>query len=132
MTTPTDLEALVAAAEAMQKQAHAPYSKFRVGAALLAEDGQIYAGCNVENASYGATVCAERSAVSAMVAAGARRISAIAVVTDGPEPVMPCGICRQVLLEFADDTVVLAVTPSGEKQTTLAELLPEPFSDFKR
>jgi cytidine deaminase len=131
MTAPTELEALVAAAEAVQKQAHVPYSKFRVGAALLAEDGQIYAGCNVENASFGATVCAERSAVSAMVAAGARRIQAIAVVTDGPEPVMPCGICRQVLLEFADDTVVLAVTPSGEKQTTLVELLPEPFI-FKR
>lgn len=123
----SDLEELVNAARAVQKHAHAPYSRFRVGAAIRTTSGQTFVGANVENASYGATVCAERSAVSAMVAAGEREIEAVAVYTDADTPTMPCGVCRQVLLEFGPRCTVVAVTPSGRETTTLAELLPMPF-----
>ena len=85
----------------MRRRAHAPYSKFRVGAAVADEAGRIHVGCNVENASYGLTVCAERNAVAAAVAAGARRIVAVAVASGSRPPASPCGACRQVLAEFA-------------------------------
>ncbi len=126
-----NLDDLVAAALAVRAQAHAPYSRFAVGAALRAADGRTFVGCNVENASYGLTVCAERNAVAAAVAAGSRSFVAIVVATETSPPAAPCGACRQVLAEFGDLTVVL-VNPGGERRTTsLAELHPEPFRGWQ-
>ncbi len=122
-----DLESLIDEARAVAANAYAPYSGFHVGAALLAEDGSVHVGCNVENASYGLTVCAERSAVASAVAQGARRFRAVAIVTDGERPVGPCGACRQVLAQFAPDLVVVSETGGLRKQWTLGELLPVPF-----
>lgn len=117
-----------AAAKAME-QAYAPYSGFRVGAALLATDGAVVAGCNVENASYPAGVCAERVALGAAVAQGHREFLAVAIATEAEEPTPPCGVCRQALVEFAPDLVVLSVTRGGrEARWTLAELLPHAFT----
>ena len=121
------LEGLVEAARAVREQAYAPYSEFAVGAALLAE-GRVFTGVNVENASYPISVCAERNAVAAMVAAGGRRIDAVAVVTDGATPTPPCGGCRQCLWEFGPEAVVLAVALKGARaRWPLAELLPHAF-----
>ncbi len=123
------LKELVERARQVRENAHAPYSQFRVGAALRTPSGKVYAGCNVENASYGATSCAERSAVAAMVAAGEREITAIAVFTDADPPGMPCGICRQVLLEFGrPGTEIVAASPRDLRRITLERLLPEPFT----
>lgn len=121
--------ALVSAARAVRKRAHAPYSNFQVGAAVLDERGRIHTGCNVENASYGLTICAERNAVAAAVAAGARRLRAVAVVTKTTPPGSPCGACRQVLAEFgADDMAVLLASPAGPpEETNLGALLPRAF-----
>ena len=117
--------ALISAARTARGHAYAPYSGFQVGAAVLA-DGQVFAACNVENASYGLTICAERSAVFAAVAAGVRRIEAVAIVTDAPRPVAPCGACRQVLHEFGAEMPVILV--GGETVAThLKALLPAPF-----
>ena len=120
-------DSLVRAARAAQEHAYAPYSHFRVGAALEAEDGSVYAGCNVENASYGLTICAERAAVTAAVAAGARRLRRAVVVTDVDPPAAPCGACRQVLAEFGRGMTVEAVGPAATMRWTLAELLPAAF-----
>jgi len=122
-------EALLAAARAVRRRAHAPYSKFHVGAAVHDEHGRIHVGCNVENASYGLTVCAERNAVAAAVAAGARRIRAVAVASGARPPATPCGACRQVLAELGGpDTEVLTAGPSGAaRRTTLRALLPQAF-----
>ncbi len=129
MTVQAYLEALVAAARAVQPNAYVRASNFRVGAAVLSRDGRIFAGCNVENASYGLTICAERGAVGTAVAAGARDLVAVAVVTDLDEPARPCGACRQVLAEFGKDMqVILVGRGSGRRQLTLASLLPEPFT----
>jgi cytidine deaminase len=126
--------ALLRAARAVRRHAYAPYSGFQVGAAVVDEGGRIHVGCNVENASYGLTVCAERNAVAAAVAAGARAIRAVAVVTDARPPASPCGACRQVLAERgrADTTVYLA-GPRGSAAVThtLGALLPEAFT-FRR
>lgn len=120
---------LVAAARVVRENAYAPASKFLVGAAVLTDAGDIFVGCNVENASYGLTICAERSAICAAVAAGARHVVAVAVVTDLVKPARPCGACRQVLAEFGPEmTVLLAGSGSEVSATTLAKLLPEPFT----
>ncbi|GMV15074.1 MAG: cytidine deaminase [Polyangiaceae bacterium] len=125
--TELDLGALESLARSVREHAHAPYSDFRVGAAVRARSGKTYVGCNVENASFGATVCAERNAVAAAVAAGEREIVAVAVYTEADAPALPCGICRQVIQEFGPDAVVVSTTPTARKQTTLRELLPEAF-----
>jgi cytidine deaminase len=120
-------DAVLAAAQAVQAQAYAPYSRYRVGAALETEDGTIYVGCNVENASYGLTNCAERVAVGAAVSGGHRRFRRIVVVTDSDPPAPPCGACRQVLLEFGPDLVVESIGPHRSMRWVLHELLPASF-----
>ncbi|MCU0690785.1 MAG: cytidine deaminase [Polyangiaceae bacterium] len=123
-------DALVDAAREVQQLAYAPYSNFRVGAAVLGGSGLVFTGCNVENASYGLCLCAERSAIAAMIAHGERSPRAIAVVTEGPTPSPPCGMCRQVLAEFAEDLPIYLVsaTPGAFARTTsLSKLLPEAF-----
>ena len=116
---------------AARQHAYAPYSKFRVGAAVRV-DGKIYEGVNVENASYPMSVCAERNAIAMAVAAGGRVLEEVAVATEASPPSSPCGACRQVLREFATDpakVTVVAVNPAGERRSwTLAELLPDAFS----
>ena len=123
-----DWQPLLDAARAARERAYAPYSRFLVGAALLMEDGAIVPGCNVENRSYGLTVCAERGALSAAVAQGHGRPVAIAVVTDTSPPSAPCGMCRESLQELAPGAPVLLANLSGERvETTVSELLPRPF-----
>jgi cytidine deaminase len=117
---------LTAAAAAVRERAYAPYSQFRVGAALRAADGTIYAGCNVENASYGLTICAERNAIAQAIAAGMRDFTAVAVVTENG--VTPCGACRQVLVEFGSEmTVIVADTRGRRRIYALSELLLDAF-----
>jgi len=120
---------LVRAAEKAMKNAHAPYSKFRVGAAILTAKGQIYAGCNVENASYGMTNCAERTAIFSAVADSGPKleIRAVAVTNDQGVPCSPCGACRQVIYEFGPDAVILFQGAKGPRQAHITELLPEGF-----
>lgn len=122
------LAALRAAAFAAMEHAYAPYSKFRVGAALLTPDGQIVAGCNVENSAYPSGICAERVAVGAAVVRGLRTFTHVVVATEASSPTPPCGQCRQVLSEFAPACTVISVTRSGaEAEWPLADLLPSPF-----
>ena len=129
MLNPSTANQLIAAAQAARQHAYAPYSRFAVGAAVMDAEGHIHAGANVENAAYPQGLCAEASAIAHMVLAGGRRIVAVAVVGDGPQPVTPCGGCRQKLREFAaDDTPVLVAGPAGERaRYTLGELLPASF-----
>lgn len=122
------MNALRTAAEAARDLAYAPYSGFRVGAALETADGVIVAGCNVENASYGLTICAERSAVAAAVSAGHRRFVRLTLVSDAPDPIAPCGACRQVLAEFGTDLVVDSHGTTGSLRWTVRDLLPAGFS----
>jgi cytidine deaminase len=121
---------LIAAARHAYENAYAPYSNFRVGAALLLENGQIFSGCNVENASYGLTNCAERTAIfSAVSALGGKqvRIRALAVVNNREVPCSPCGACRQVISEFGPDADVFYIGPAGIQQSNMRELLPNSF-----
>ena len=122
-----ELLELLAAARQVRANAYAPYSGFLVGAAIRAESGRIFVGCNVENASYGATICAERSAVVQMVAAGEQRIVSVAIFVDAEALAMPCGMCRQVLGEFADDAAVVVANPQTQELFALADLLPHRF-----
>lgn len=124
--TDSVVDTLVAAATAVRERAYVPYSHFAVGAALMAADGTIYTGCNVENASYGLSICAERNAVFHAVAQGVREFGAIAVVTENG--VLPCGACRQVLAEFNPQLTVIVADVAGNRHSyTLAELLPYAF-----
>jgi cytidine deaminase len=123
------IAALFDAAAEVRNRAHAPYSGFAVGAAVRAQDGRVFVGCNVENAAYPSGTCAEQAAIAAMVAAGARKIEALAVVADGPRPVTPCGACRQRIREFASDsTQIHAGNLAGlRQQFSMADLLPHSF-----
>jgi cytidine deaminase len=126
--TPAERDALVAAATAARERSVAPYSGFHVGAALLASDGRVFGGCNVEAASYGLTCCAERTAVFKAVSEGVRSFRAVAVVTGAEEPTSPCGACRQVLWDQCRDIAVVMATTGGRlEETTLATLLPRAF-----
>lgn len=130
MDTKTAQKLVSKAIEAREK-AYAPYSKFKVGAAILTKDGTIFPGCNIENASYGATICAERTAVANMVSSGHTDPVAIAICYNETEFALPCGICRQVLSEFADQKedliVLMAKTDGTYQETTLSTLLPGAF-----
>ena len=119
---------LVRRAREVMQNAYAPYSHFRVGAAIEADDGSIHVGCNVENASYGLTICAERMAVGAAVAAGRQRLARLAVATAVEPPATPCGACRQLLAEFGLDLEIVTVGPTSERHWTLRDLLPEAFT----
>lgn len=119
-------EQLLETAVKMRGYAYVPYSHYAVGAALLAEDGRVFTGCNVENAAYGNTLCAERTALCKAISEGARKFTAIAIAAGGSAP-FPCGACRQSLYEFAPDLRVLVTWDGNVRMTTLRALLPEGF-----
>lgn len=120
---------LESAARAVREHAHAPYSRFKVGAAIRTASGAVFPGCNVENLAYPQGTCAEAGAIAAMCAAGERQIAAVLVIADAPDPVPPCGGCRQKLSEFAgpDVPVIMMTTDGAERTMTLGELLPGAF-----
>ncbi|KAL3993618.1 cytidine deaminase [Acanthocheilonema viteae] len=124
-----DIDALVTAARLAMDRAYCPYSNFTVGAALLTKDGKVITGGNVENASYGGTICAEQSAVVRAIAEGHREFRVIAVCTAAAEPSAPCGICRQFLIEFGDMKVIMTTSMSNKrKEMQLSQLLPISFT----
>jgi cytidine deaminase len=129
VTAPPTQAQLRAAALDVMRYAYAPYSGFRVGAALAATDTDIFVGCNVENAAYGSSVCAERSAVLAAVAHGVRDFHQLVIATDGEQPTPPCGACRQMLSEFTTRLEITSCTTRGaEQRWNLSDLLPYPFT----
>ncbi|HEY3661626.1 MAG TPA: cytidine deaminase [Chthoniobacterales bacterium] len=131
MGTEVDLDFLAARAWKARENAYAKYSHFAVGAALATSSGEIFVGCNVENASFGLTICAERVAVSSAIVAGHREFEAIAVAAETEEPVVPCGACRQFLAEFNRSMRVCCIGRGGASRTVLlSDLLPSPFSSF--
>lgn len=122
-----DYDVLVKAAHAARAHAYAPYSEFAVGAALQAKSGEVFVGCNIENLSFGLTLCAERNAIASAISSGLRDFVAIAIVTDSRQPPVPCGACRQVLAEFNPNLKVISATLSGDVQEfQLSDLLPHP------
>jgi homotetrameric cytidine deaminase len=122
---------LVSLAQSARQNSYSPYSGFAVGAAVLADSGKIYTGTNCESASYGASICAERAALTSAVSAGERRFTAVAVAA-GDKPVTPCGICRQLLAEFGDMLVICAAAEGSEyKKISLSELLPDAFKKLQ-
>ncbi|WP_245857216.1 cytidine deaminase [Petrotoga miotherma] len=121
------VEKLYEEAMKTRENAYAPYSNFKVGACLLSNDGEIFSGCNVENASYGLSICAERNAIFSAVAKGKREFKAMLIVAQGEAPVKPCGACRQVMAEFGDFDVYLANTKGKIEKTKVSELLPNAF-----
>jgi len=124
----SDYETLIAAARQTRENAHAAYSNFRVGAALRATSGRIFGGCNVENATYGLTICAERVAIFKAISEGERGFDAIAVVTDADSLTPPCGACRQLIWEFCGDIpVVLAILKGNSEVIAMRDLFPKPF-----
>lgn len=127
-----DKTALVKLAKEVKDLAYVPYSNFKVGAAILTESGKVYTGVNIENASFGATNCAERTAVFTAVAQGERKVKIVAIASDSDDFIYPCGICRQVLCEFGDDTMeILCSNKAGEvRKHTLGQLLPGAFREF--
>ena len=123
---------LIEKAKKARERAYAPYSKFKVGAALLAKTGKVYTGANVENATFGLTVCAERVALFKAITNGEKEFVKIAVVADRDKPITPCGACRQVLSEFAPDLKIICADLKGKiKRYSLRELLPDAFEKFK-
>ena len=128
---PHDWSQLIEAAWQAREHAHAPYSGFQVGAAVETADGRIYGGCNIENVSYGLTNCAERTAMFQAIANGAKKLVRMAVCADTPEPVAPCGACRQVMVELGPQMELLLINKSGKQlYTTVEELMPYCFDDF--
>jgi len=126
----SEYDALLAAARQSRENAHAAFSNFRVGAAVRATSGRIFGGCNVENATYGLTVCAERVAIWKAISEGERGFDAIAVVTDTPELASPCGACRQIIWEFCGDVPVVLANLKGRVEVMwMKELLPKPFDE---
>lgn len=122
------MDPLVAAARRARERAHAPFSRFHVGAAVEDADGRIYTGCNIENATYGLTVCAERVAIFKAVSEGARRLRRIAIVADTEALTPPCGACRQIIWEFCGDAEVILANLRGDTETLrMRDLLPRPF-----
>ena len=121
------IEEVLARAREVQERAYAPYSGFRVGAVLETPSGALFTGCNVESASFGLTLCAERGALVSAVAAGEREFNRLVLVTDGDEAVPPCGACREVLAEFRADLPIVSVAGQDRKEWTLDRLLPGPF-----
>ncbi|RAO98490.1 cytidine deaminase [Petrotoga sp. 9PW.55.5.1] len=121
------IEKLLEEAKKVREKAYAPYSNFKVGASLLTEDGKIFTGCNVENASYGLSLCAERNAIFSAVSKGERKFKALLVVAQGEGTVAPCGACRQVMREFGEFDVYLANTDGKIEKTKVSELLPKAF-----
>ncbi len=127
---PAEDRQLLESARAILPRAHCPYSRFRVGAALRAASGEVFSGVNLESASFGLTICAERSALAVAVAAGVREVVAVAVATEGPGPVTPCGACRQFLAEFGKDMRVISAGAGDRVMVhSMGELLPHPFLD---
>lgn len=124
-----DTEKLIAAAKKAREFSYSPYSKFKVGAAVLTKDGKIYGGCNVENASYGITNCAERTAIFKAISEGERELVALAIVADTKRPIPPCGACRQVIAEFKINTIIMSNLHGDTKIATLDEILPFSFSE---
>ena len=123
-----EYEKLIKEAERAKKKAYTPYSKFKVGAAVLCADGKIFTGCNIENASFGLTVCAERVAIFKAISEGSTKFEAIAVIGDTEKPCSPCGACRQVMSEFCEDTPLIMANSKGDvKIKKVKELLPEAF-----
>ena len=122
-----EYDCLIAAASEARKTAYVPYSRFPVGAAVMASSGHVYTGCNIENASYGLTLCAERTAIFKAITAGERRIVSVAVIADTPQPTAPCGACRQVMAEFGVETVIMASICGKNHTMRLSALLPNAF-----